>query len=258
MRRFILTLGSVLLLAAPLTASAQEDEEDEGPASYLYTTYHYCSTGGQDRADEIYEQIDLPIMTQLQADGKITAFGWLRHHTGGKWRRAEYFAAPSLDALLDAQEAAGEAADAADPEGTLRAEFAAACSGHDDYIWASDNVGTGATARGPAGFSVYYICDENREERADDIVAENFAPIYNQAVTDGKLTSWGWSGHWVGGKYRRLLTTTAADFKTLLNTRNEIIEASFGVEGMEEIGEEFTDICGSHSDYMWEIVHEMP
>jgi hypothetical protein len=197
-------------------------------------------------------------MNQMMADGKITAYGWLAHHTGGKWRRGEFYAAPTLDALLDAQDAIGEAAEAADPDGKLGDEFAAACPSHDDYIWASENVGTGATARGPAGFSVYYICDENGEERADEIVETNFAPIYNQAVADGKLTSWGWSGHWVGGEYRRLLTTTAADFKTLLNTRNEIIEASFGVEGMEEIGEEFTTICGSHADYMWNIVHEKP
>ena len=255
--RYILTLLLACFLMAPLAALAQEDE-DEGPNSYIYSTYHYCSTGGQEKADEVYEQLDLPIMKQMMASGKITAFGWLQHHTGGKWRRAEYYSAPTLDALLDAQEAITTAAEAADPDGKLGDEFAAACSSHDDYIWASENVGTGATARGPAGFSVYYICDETGEERADEIVATNFAPIYDQAVADGKLTSWGWSQHWVGGEYRRLLTTTAADFKTLLNTRNEIIEASFDVEGMEEIGNEFTTICGSHADYMWNIVHEMP
>jgi hypothetical protein len=89
-------------------------------------------------------------------------------------------------------------------------------------------------------------------------MAKNFGPIYDQAVADGKLTSWGWSQHWVGGKYRRLLTMTAADHKSLLNTRNALIEAAFDAEGMEEIGTEFTDICGSHSDYMWDIEHEKP
>lgn len=249
-------LAVVLAMTAPLATFAQE--EDEGPNSYLYVTYHYCSTNGQERADEIYEQSNKPIMDQLHADGKVTAYGWLAHHTGGKWRRAGYFAAPTLDALLDAQDAFGEAAQQADPEGKLADEFGEACPSHDDYIWASDNVGTGTVARGPAGFSVYYVCDENREARADEIVANNFAPIYNQAVTDGKLTSWGWSEHWVGGKYRRLLTTSGADHKTLLNTRNELIAAAFSAEGMQEIGEEFTSICGSHTDYMWDIVHEKP
>ena len=256
MTRYILTLVFVFLLLAPLAAFAQE--EDEGPASYLYATYHYCSTHGQDRADEIFEQSNKPIYEQMLADGKITAYGWLAHHTGGKWRRVSYYAAPTLDALLDAGDTFGEAAEAADPEGTLNAEFGKACPNHDDYIWASSNVGTGATERGPAGFSVYFICDENREDRADEIVAEHFAPAYDKAVADGKLTSWGWSEHWVGGKYRRLLTTTSADHKTGLNVRNELIATVFGSEEMEVIGEEFTDICGSHSDYMWDIEHEKP
>lgn len=256
MTRYCLILLFSFVLMAPLAAFAQE--EDEGPSSYLYVTYHYCSTNGQDRADEIYEQVDMPIMDKLLADGKITAYGWLAHHTGGKWRRAEYLAAPTLDALLDAQAAHGEAAEKADPEGKLADEFGQACPNHDDYIWASANVGTGAAARGPAGFSVYFICNENRESRADEIVAKHFGPIYDKAVADGKLTSWGWSEHWVGGKYRRLLTMTSADHKSLLNTRNALIAAAFDAEGMEEIGEEFTDICGSHSDYMWDIVHEKP
>lgn len=256
MTRYILTLVFVFLLLAPIAATAQE--EDEGPASYLYATYHYCSTHGQGRADEIYEQSNKPIYEQMLADGKITSYGWLSHHTGGKWRRVSYYAAPTLDALLDAGDAFGEAAEAADPDGALNKEFGKACPNHDDYIWASSSVGTGATARGPAGFSVYFICDENRESRADEIVAEHFAPHYDKAVKDGKLTSWGWSEHWVGGKYRRLLTTTSSDHKTGLNARNELINSVFGSEEMEAIGEEFTDICGSHSDYMWDIVHEKP
>lgn len=256
MSRFSFILVFLLALMAPLAASAQE--EDEGPNSYLYATYHYCSTNGQDRADEIYEQVNLPIMDELLAGGKVTAYGWLAHHTGGKWRRVGYFAAPTLDALLDAQDAFGAAAEKADPEGKLGAEFSEACPSHDDYIWASANVGTGATERGPAGFSVYFVCNENGEARADEIMAKHFAPIYDKAVADGKLTSWGWSEHWVGGKYRRLLTTTGADHKSLLNTRNELIQAAFSAEGMEEIGAEFTEICGSHSDYMWDIVHEKP
>ena len=251
-----LTFLFLAALLMPFSALAQE--EDEGPASYLYATYHYCSTAKQDRADEIYEAIDKPSMEQLLADGKITAYGWLVHHTGGKWRRASYYAAPTLDALLDAGEASNALMEKADPEYKLGKEFSEACPSHDDYIWASANVGTGTAARGPAGFSVYFICNENRESRADEIVATNFAPIYDKAVADGKLTSWGWSEHWVGGKYRRLLTMTGADHKSLMQARNELIESAFNAEGMEEIGTEFTDICGSHSDYMWDIAHEKP
>ncbi|HKJ16189.1 MAG TPA: hypothetical protein VJ984_02420 [Xanthomonadales bacterium] len=256
MTRFIFTLVFVCLLSVPFAATAQE--EDEGPASYLYATYHYCTTNGQGSADEIYEQNNKPIYEQMLADGKITAYGWLAHHTGGKWRRVGYYAAPTLGALLDAGDAFGTAAEANDPDGKINEAFGTACPSHDDYIWASSNVGTGAQERGPAGFSVYFVCDETREARADEIMAEHFAPQYDKAVEDGKLTSWGWSEHWVGGKYRRLLTTTAADHKTGMMSRNELISSLYESEEMEAIGEEFTDICGSHSDYMWDIVHEKP
>ena len=257
MNRKLIALALPFVLAAPAPVVAQE--EDEGPSSYVYATYHYCSTAGQDRADEIYESQFLPVMDKLLADGKVTAFGWLAHHTGGKWRRIDYYAAPTLDALLDAGSARNEAFEAADPEGKAGAEFSKACSSHDDYIWASSTgVGSGAVERGPAGFSVYFVCDENRESRADEIVANNFGPIYDKHVADGKIASWGWSEHWVGGKYRRLLTMTGADHKSVLNARNALIEELFSGEGMEEIGNEFTDICGSHSDYMWDIVHEKP
>jgi len=29
-------------------------------------------------------------------------------------------------------------------------------------------------------------------------------------------------------------------------------------ENHSELTEEFTDICGSHTDYLWDIVHEAP
>ena len=257
MKRISIVLALPFILAAPASVIAQE--EDEGPSSYIYATYHYCNTGGQERADEVWKTTSMPAMDKLLADGKITAYGWLSHHTGGQWRRVSYYAAPTLDALLDAGEASNQAYEAADPDGKLFAEFSAACPNHDDYIWASSSgVGSGDVERGPAGFSVYFVCNENRESRADEIVKNNFGPIYDKHVADGKIASWGWSEHWVGGKYRRLLTMTGADHKSLLNARNALIEELFSGEGMEEIGSEFTDICGSHSDYMWDIVHEKP
>ena len=76
-------------------------------------------------------------------------------------------------------------------------------------------------------------------------------------MSDGKITSWGWSSHMVGGKYRRLGTMTANDFAGLLEARGEILGAIYG-DGDNAEANEFNDICGSHSDYLWEIVHEKP
>jgi hypothetical protein len=40
--------------------------------------------------NEIFELAYLPAFEAAVADGTITSFGWLAHHTGGKWRRVLY------------------------------------------------------------------------------------------------------------------------------------------------------------------------
>jgi hypothetical protein len=94
-----------------------------------------------------------------------------------------------------------------------------------------------------------------KEERADEIVKTVFAPVYDKAVADGKITSWGWNSHVVGGKYRRLATLSAKDFPSLLKARGEILDSIYG-EGENAAANEYATICTSHSDYLWEIQHE--
>ncbi|MGB5332597.1 MAG: hypothetical protein WBM80_06900 [Woeseiaceae bacterium] len=241
----------VLLATLPLAVMAQEEEEKS--KGFIYSTYFYCDAGGGERADEIIKKINAPDYDKAVEDGTINAWGWLAHHTGGLWRRAQYYTAPTLNALLDAPEAMSGDSDAATKK--LEAEFASICRSHQDYIWERESGG-GSDDRGAASFSVYYVCDEAREERADEIFAKDFAPILDKFVEDGKFTSWGWNSHWVGGKYRRLQTLTGTDHKSLLAARGELIEAMYP-EG-SEVGMEFTSICGSHEDYMWDIVHETP
>ena len=94
-----LVLPACLCLLFGTAASA----EDKPAESYVYSTYHYCDFAGQDRADEIFEQLQKPASEAAIKDGTITSYGWLAHQTGGKWRRADYFTAGSVQALLDAQ-----------------------------------------------------------------------------------------------------------------------------------------------------------
>ncbi|NNF65919.1 MAG: hypothetical protein HKM98_00250 [Gammaproteobacteria bacterium] len=99
---------------------------------------------------------------------------------------------------------------------------------------------------------MYHVCDMTKEARADEIVKHAIGPIFDAHTGDGKLTSWGWSTHIVGGKYRKLSTMTAADWPTLFATRAAI----FADLADNVLAEEFSEICGSHSDYMWDIKHE--
>jgi len=202
--------------------------------------------------DEIVKKENAPVYDQMVKEGLISGWGWLAHHTGGKWRRLQYYQAPTVAALLDAQAEMEKRFEAA---GDDDMEFGKICNAHDDYIWEVES-GSSGKKRGAAGFSVYYRCDESKEERADEIFAKDFGPILDKYVADGKLASWGWSSHWVGGAFRRLQTMTASDHKSLLAARADLIDEMYA-DG-SKAGEEFNAICGSHSDYMWDIQLETP
>lgn len=247
MKNTLTCITLFLLSTLPITAAAQAEEKEESK-SYIYATYYFCDAGNVDRADEIMNQVEAPIFNQAVKDGQIDSWGWLAHHTGGLWRRAQYYIAPSLNDLLDAQTAMNEGRD--DEAQAMGDEFSSICGSHQDYIW-ERVVGSTGDGGGTAAFSVYMICDETREERADEIFSNDFAPIFDKAVKDGKIDGWGWNSHWVGGKFRRLQTLSGSDHKTLLAARGELIEAMYGDDN--EAGAEFSSICNSHEDYMWNI-----
>jgi hypothetical protein len=250
---FVFALVALLLI--PLTATAQEDE---AAVPWIYATYSQCDLTQQWRADEIAKNVYAPVFDAALEDGKITGWGYLAHHTGGKWRRVIYHAGPSVDAVLDALDVIYDKIE----EDNLLAsrEYSKICNAHDDYIWRFV-AGFGGTEgalqeRGPAGLSTYHVCDMATQDRADELVKEIFGPVYDRHIGEGKLVSWGWWEHMVGGKYRRLATYTAADDKTVLKTRGAIIRELIDKHG--DAMKEFATICGSHQDYLWEIQIDKP
>jgi len=249
--KIVKIMAAAIGLTALTLACVAQEEEDEGPIAFTYATYFYCTGGPASRVDELVAE-DADRMNGFVEDGTISAWGWLAHHTGGRWQRVFYYQAGTMDALLDAGDAIQDSGDDddADAEEDDGLTFGQVCPSHDDYIWQVDN-GSGGDTRGKAGFSVYHVCDQNREERAGELVDEYIAPILNQFVEDGKLTSWGWSTHVVGGRFRALQTFTAPDMKSLMQARGEVIGAIYAEES--EAGTEFSDICGPHVDYMWDI-----
>lgn len=254
-------LSSVIAVSISSVCLAQEEE---APEMYTYASYFECGGGPLSAADDAIAE-GSERMDGFVEDGTIARWGWLAHHTGGKWSRIMYHQAESLDALLDGSDAiagnnddddaaADDAADADDGADDDGPTFASVCPRHDDYIWQVE-AGSSGDSRGAAGFSVYHLCDSSREERADEIVADHVAPIMDGLVEDGSLTSWGWSSHVVGGEFRRLQTMTASDHKSLLAARTKAIDAIYADDN--EMGAELNDICDSHVDYMWDIQHEM-
>ena len=245
--------GAIVLPACACLLFGMTAAADDKPAEvYVYSTYHYCDFSKQDRADEIFDQSQKLASEAAVKDGTISSYGWLAHQTGGQWRRADYFTAGSVQALLDAQKKMNPEGDAKAKK--LMAEFGAICSTHDDYIWrrVAGNIGT--TARGSAAFSTYYVCDQGRESQADELIKSSIGPILDKLVTDGKLKTWGWNEHIVGGEYRRLATLSATDMKAVLEARSALVEALDN----NPAGDMLTDICPSHTDYMWEIKSQAP
>lgn len=225
--------------------------QGEDPAqAYVYSTYHVCDLATQEQMDGVIEQYDKPVLDKAVEDGRMNAWGYYAHMTGGPWRRLQYHIAPTMEAVLENQQTVFAEIYQDNPAaGQARS---AACARHDDYIWALlDGSGDGGDGDPPAvSLSVYYVCDYTREEQADEMVAETFAPVLNQLVEDDKLAGWSWLAHRVGGKYRRLHTMTGASHAAVLAARAEVLQATGG-----QAGGGFGDICGSHTDYLWDIVH---
>jgi len=246
-KKLILLLPALLLATG--TAVAQDDE---APERYTYATYLKCDTSNESLADDYVKETEAPVMDKLVEDGSLLAWGWLRHHTGGEWRRIRYHQADSLSgalAGLDTISDAFEEAGAGDDVGV-----GVSCKSHDDYIWQVESGTVGTTERGTVGVSVYFTCKVTEESRADEIMASDFAPIYDKLVEDGKITSWGWQSHVIGGWFRRLFTMTATDYPALMDARGEALAAQFAEDNAA--GAEFAGICANHHDYLWDIVHE--
>jgi len=240
----LLPVAAAYLLPAGAVA---EDNE-----SYAYATYHYCDLTKQERADELVNKLDKPIYDKAVDDGTITSWSWMSHHTGGKWRRLQVHTASSIDALLAAQKKIGDQIDAKSK--SMSDEESKICYAHDDYIWHVVAGNVVNAARGKAAFSVYYECDSRREDQADALIKQVFAPMYDKLVAEGKITSWGWLEHIVGGKYRRLSTITAPDVTSLLAARGAIIASGDD----DPLAETLNDICPSHADYIWETKASKP
>lgn len=244
--------------AAAFLLTAAAFGQDTPPPGYAYVTYFGCDPSTESRADEIIKRNYAPHYDAAVEHGDIAQWSWLAHFVGGEWRRALVLSADNLESLLDASGALGEIIEESTPEAGR--VFTEVCNEHVDYIWRSTPGVDGTSAgdvRGSAGFSMYLVCEMEREERADKIMRESFAPVYDRQVAEGNLVSWTWLQHEVGGVYRRLLAVTAVDHNTLLKSRQTIVEELNG-RRLRRVTDEFNEICHSHEDYMWDIQMETP
>jgi len=235
-------------LAAASVAGAQD-----APTTYIMGTYYQCVQGDAARADAIYKEHTAPLLKTEQAAGRITAYGYAKHWQGGEWRRLEYVTGTDLSKLTDSRMALIKAGQAPEHAKAMD-EFDRICSSHDDYIWSSKASSQApdavARVRAPFALSTYYVCSSDEDE-ADAIVKTAYAPVLNQDVKDGKIVSWNWLEHRLGGKYRRVMVLDAASEKAALNywaNLNTALE-----KAQPEFNRRFSQICSSHTDYIWDF-----
>jgi len=227
------------------TCIAQED----GPAAFSYSTYYVCDVATQSAMDEVVEKYEKPVFDKWVEDGKLIGWGYMSHFTGGRWRRVQFHVSPTLQGAVNTQATIFAEIYSDNPE--AGAARGAACEGHDDYVWAVGQGSGGARDGDTVSLSAYYVCDAANESRADEIVEQHVGPMYDKLVEDGKLGSWGWLSHVLGGRYRRAAISTGESYESILAARGEIIRALAD----DPLGKEFNSICSSHTDYLWDIEH---
>ena len=252
MKTTVKNIAATVLFGLVSVACIAQDED--APAGFSYATYYYCDVATQGAMDAVVAANEKAVFDKWVEEGKLMAWGYLAHSTGGRWRRVQYHVSPTIADALNTQSAIFEEI-YADNEagGQARSD---ACAAHDDYIWAFDQGSSAGTDPGDVSLSVYYVCDITGQERADEIWAEANAPMLNKLQEEGKIASWSWQNHIIGGKYRRLQTITGADYASVVSANAALVQ--FAGEDESGVGEEFSDICGTHTDYLWDIVHESP
>jgi hypothetical protein len=240
-RRISVWTGAALLVGG--LAQAQD--------AYIFATYYRCTEAKEKRADELFTQTAAPLLEKQVKAGRLTTFGWSRHWFGGAWRRLEYAVGSNLDQMIDAR---NEYIKDFTQNPAAAEEFGTICSSHDDYLWrrVASSMAPSALAkdRPPVAMTTYFQCESNEEE-ADEIVKAAYAPVLNQHVKEGKIASWSWLEHLMGGSVRRALVVDGASHKAMLGywaTLAKTLEAS-----APEPSKKFGSICHSHSDYVWDL-----
>lgn len=249
MREQMLAWSLSVAAICSVTAVAQE-ENRQSPV--LYATYYVCDQATQGNMDSLVETHEAPVFDKWVEEGRLVAWGYMAHFTGGKWRRAQYHASPSLQEAFRNQSEIFSTVYADNREAAqARSE---ACAGHDDYVWSTTLGSPPGTERGDASLSVYYVCSVADQQRADELFGEIIAPTLNEYREKGDITAWSWLSHVLGGEFRRLQTISGKDYATLAAARLEALRRA----GREhpELAREFNEICPTHVDYLWDIRRE--
>ena len=103
----LLALTAFAALALPAAAQAQEAEVDP---PVLRLSFFMCDLTGNkgDTLEEEIETRNIPIWNALVDEGMVESFGYIFHWWADEWNVGIYTIAPTIQAILDASDEAGE------------------------------------------------------------------------------------------------------------------------------------------------------
>lgn len=239
----VLAVG-FLLLAPPL--AAQDDP------MFVIGAYYRCSEAMEAQADEVVREFVGPVVQRHVDAGHLTGWLWNSHDLGGAWRRLLVLSGTDMNQMLEVR---AQIIEELSENEEAMARMGQACGGHDDYIWVATTTSTtNPDVMGTASVSAYHMCERSREDRADELFAEVLAPLYQKHVDMGHLASYGFYSHRVGGVFRRLETVSGPDHATVLDMQAAVYNEAMQTNPLAL--QEFTQICSTHSDYLW--TNQMP
>ena len=250
--RLLATAGALAALCVAYAAPTAAQEEDQ---SYIYGIYFQCAPGSVGDAVQSIRDYWTPSMAEHVEAGHLTAHGALTHSTGNDWSLVLYHVGTDVNEVTAAVQSGGAYGD--NPEAS--AAFDEACPTHEDYVWttslSSEPMAEAASDRAEAAMSVYWVCDEGKEAAADLIFESVMADDWNEQVEAGLVNSWSWNQHYLGGKYRRLLAIDGPDHASLLEARENVIEAGAEHGGLMSV---FSDVCNGHQDNLYDVQISAP
>jgi hypothetical protein len=101
-------------------------------AKSAWSTYYVCDSREKE-ADAIVKTAFAPVLNAQVKEGKISAWNWLEHFAGGKYRRLLVLDGADHKALLDYWNGLDKSLSDAQPE--LAQRFLDICDSHTDYVW---------------------------------------------------------------------------------------------------------------------------
>lgn len=128
----LLALAAVTALALPLTAVAQEEEPDP---PVLRLSFFMCNLGSGN-GDAVEEELTtrvIPVWNALVDEGRVQQYGYFFHWWADEWNVGIYTLAESIQAIIDAEEEAGNRLEAQYGEGP--SPFFEACPHHRDGFY---------------------------------------------------------------------------------------------------------------------------